>query len=89
MPGSSDEQMLEHKRDFLDAIKSRRPPIADVEEGHQVATACHLANLSLRLGRKLRWNPQTEEIIGDPEAAAQLVRPYRKPWDEVLRSLNL
>jgi predicted dehydrogenase len=89
MPGSSDQQMLEHKRNFLDAIKSRRPPIADVEEGHQVATACHLANLSLRLGRKLRWNPQTEEIIGDPEAAAQLVRPYRKPWDEVLRSLNL
>ena len=62
---------------------------ADVEEGHEVSVACHLANLSMRLGRKLRWDVKKEEIIGDREASAQLVRPYRQPWDEVLRSLNL
>jgi hypothetical protein len=45
--------------------------------------------MSLRLGRKIRWDPATEEIAGDPEASAQLVRPYRKPWDEVLRSFRL
>lgn len=78
-----------HARDFLDCVKSRRRPVADVEDAHRTATACHLANLSLRLGRKLRWDPENEEILGDREASAQLIRPYRKPWDEVLRNLNL
>jgi predicted dehydrogenase len=87
--GSSDEQFDLHVRNFIDCIKSRERPIADVEGGHQVTTACHLANLSLRLGRKLRWDPEKEEIPGDKEANAMLVRPYRKPWDDVLRSLNL
>ena len=87
-PGSSDEQFDLHVRDFIDCIKSRRRPIADVEDGHQVATACHLANLSLRTGRKLRWDPEKEEILGDRETAAMLERPYRRPWDEVLRSLR-
>ncbi len=76
-----------HARNFLDCIKSRERPVADVEEGHRVATACHLANLSLRLGRKLRWDPEQEQIVGDPEASAHLVRPYREPWDAVLRSV--
>jgi len=85
--GSSAEQFDLHARNFLDCVKTRQQPHSDVEGGHQVATACHLANLSLRLGRKLRWNPDTEEIAGDPEASAMLERPYRKPWDAVLRGL--
>ena len=68
-------------------MKGRQRPIADVEGGHQTTTACHLANLSLRLGRKLKWDPEKEEILGDREAAAMLERPYRKPWDGVLRGL--
>ncbi|PYT29093.1 MAG: hypothetical protein DMG57_12825 [Acidobacteria bacterium] len=89
MAGSSQEQFDLHVRNFLDCIKSRQRPIADVEQGHQVSTACHLANISLRTGRKIRWNPETEEIIGDREASKWLERPYRKPWDEVLRSFHL
>jgi predicted dehydrogenase len=89
MAGSSQEQFDLHARNFLDCVKSRERPIADVEQGHQVTTACHLANISLRTGRKIRWNPDTEEIIGDAEAAKWLERPYRKPWDEVLRSFHL
>ena len=54
-----------------------------------MTTACHLANISLRLGRKLRWDADKEDITGDREASAYLVRPYRKPWDEVLRSFKL
>ena len=54
-----------------------------------MTTACHLANISLRTGRKIRWNPETEEIIGDAEASKWLERPYRKPWDDVLRSFHL
>ena len=85
----SAEPMDRHARNFLDCVKSRQMPVADVEEGHRVSVACHLANLSLRLGRALRWDVEKEEIIGDREAAAQLERPYRKPWDEVLRSFKL
>jgi len=86
-PGSSDEQFDLHARNFLDCIKSRQRPISDVEDGHRVAVTCHLANISLRTGRKIKWDPAKEEIIGDREAAAMLERPYRKPWDGVLKSL--
>ena len=89
MLGSSAEQLDLHVRNFLDCVKSRERPIADIEQGHQVTTACHLANISLRTGRKIRWNPETEEIVGDAEASKWLERPYRKPWDEVLRSYHL
>ena len=60
-----------------------------VESGHRVATVCHLANLSLRLGRKLRWDAGREEIIGDTEASRELVRPYRAPWDRELQALGV
>ncbi len=87
--GSSDEQFALHARNFVDCVKSRERPIADVEGGHRVTTTCHLANLSLRLGRKLRWDPEKEDFPGDAEASARLVRPYRKPWDKVLASFHL
>ncbi len=83
------EPMGAHAQHFLDCIRSRQRPVADVEDGHQVTTACHLANLSMQLGRKLKWDPEKEEIIGDKEASSKLVRPYSKPWDQVLRSFNL
>jgi predicted dehydrogenase len=83
------EPMGLHAQHFIDCVKSRKRPVADVEDGHQVTAACHLANLSMQLGRKLRWDPEKEEIIGDKEANARLVRPYSKPWDQVLRSFNL
>lgn len=87
--GSSEEQFDLHVRNFLDCIKTRQRTVSDVEDGHQTAVACHLANLSLRLGRALRWDPVKEEIIGDAAASALLERPYRKPWDAALKSLNL
>jgi predicted dehydrogenase len=85
----TDDVMLVNKRNWLDCIRTRKQPFADAEDGHRVATACHLANLSLRLGRMLRWDPVKEDIIGDREASAMLVRPYRKPWDDVLASLKV
>ncbi len=87
--GSSEEQFDLHVRNFLDCIKARQRPIADVEDGHRVATACHIANISLRTGRKLQWDADKETIVGDKEAAAMLIRPYRKPWNNVLESLKL
>jgi predicted dehydrogenase len=87
--GSEKDQFRRHVRDFLDAVKSRRPPVSDVESAHRVSTVCHLANLSLRLGRRLRWDAAKEDVVGDPEASRLLVRPYRAPWDAELKALGV
>jgi predicted dehydrogenase len=69
-----------HARNFLDCVKSRQRPNADVEEGHRSAVMCHLGNISTRLGRSLRWDAAKEQVAGDPEANQMLARPYRGPW---------
>jgi hypothetical protein len=69
-----------HHTNWLECIKSRKLPICDVEIGHRSATVCHLGNLSIRLGRTIKWDPVKEEIIEDTEAAKMLSRPYRAPW---------
>jgi predicted dehydrogenase len=81
--GSGDKRLYvskNHYQNFLDCIKSRQKPIADVEIGHRTATVCHLGNIAVRLGRKIQWDPAKEQIIGDNEAAAMLTRPYRAPY---------
>jgi hypothetical protein len=85
--GMTDYQL--HHRNFLDCMRSRKDPIGDIESGHRVATVCHLANISMRTGRKITWDADKEQIVGDPEANARLVRPYRKPWDAELRALGV
>lgn len=85
--GDNRAQFKQHVRNFLDCIKSRKEPISDLESSHRVATICHLANLSLRLGRRIAWNGDKEEIVGDAEAARMLERPYRAPWDRELKAI--
>jgi hypothetical protein len=85
--GNERSQFANHARNFIDCVKSRKEPISDVASAHRTARACHLANSSLRLGRKIRFDPEKESPIGDPQAAAALTRPYRAPWDGVLKSL--
>jgi predicted dehydrogenase len=85
--GDTAGQFLAHVDDFLSAVRTRRQPVSDLESGQRVSTICHLANLSLRLGRSLRWDGKNETVLGDPEAARQLERPYRAPWDRELRRL--
>jgi predicted dehydrogenase len=85
--GDEFDQFRRHARDFLDCIRSRREPVSGLEDSHRVATACHLANLSLRLNRPLRWDAGRETVIGDPEAEKLLERPYRAPWDAERRAL--
>jgi len=66
--------------DFLKCVRSRKDPYFPVEIGHRVSTLCHLANLAIRLGRKLRWDPSAERFVNDPEADQLLDRPRRAPW---------
>jgi predicted dehydrogenase len=69
-----------HVRNFLDCVKSRKRPNADVEEGHLTAVMCHLGNISTRLGRSLNWDAGKEAIVNDSEAGEWMMRPYRAPW---------
>jgi predicted dehydrogenase len=69
-----------HMKDFLSAIASRGRPVADIEQGYISTTSCILANLSMKLGRSLAWDPVTGQVMGDPEANRLLRRPYRAPW---------
>jgi predicted dehydrogenase len=85
--GNDLDQFRRHARNFIDCVRSRQEPAASLESAHRVVTACHLANLSLRLNRTLRWDAESESVIGDPEAQALLVRPYRAPWDAVKKAL--
>jgi predicted dehydrogenase len=77
-PGT--EMDVAHVRNFLDCVKSRKPPVAEVEEGHLTAAMCHLGNIATRLGRSLRWDTEKEEFVGDAEANGRLHYEYRKPW---------
>jgi predicted dehydrogenase len=70
-----------HMLDFLAAIDKKSRPIADIEAGHISTASCIIANLSMRLGRPLSYDPVNKIIINDPEATALLARPYRGPWN--------
>ncbi|MGE0607997.1 MAG: Gfo/Idh/MocA family protein [Pirellulales bacterium] len=69
-----------HMQDLLAARESRGKPIADVEQGHISSASCILANLSMQLGRSLKWDQERQRIANDEEANRLLRRPYRSPW---------
>jgi len=66
--------------DFLKCVKTRKDPYFPVDIGHRVSTVCHLANIAIKVGRKLRWDPVKEEFVNDPDANKMLSRPMRSPW---------
>jgi hypothetical protein len=69
-----------HHRNFIDCVKSRQQPIAHAGIGCRTATICHLNNIAMLLGRKLRWDPKSEKILDDPEASKLLLPSFREPW---------
>jgi hypothetical protein len=72
----SDEQ----HGNWLDCIQSRKQPISPVEIGHRACSVCLITHISMKLGRKLNWNPDTERFVNDDEANGMLSRPQRKPY---------
>jgi predicted dehydrogenase len=66
-----------HIANFCAAIRGEAQLNAEIQEGHLSATLCHLGNIATRLGRSLRFNPQTERVLGDEEADRMLCRNYR------------
>jgi len=70
----------DHHQNFLDCVRSRANTITPAETAHRSASVGHLGVIAMEVGRKIKWDPATETIIDDPEAARLLGHSYRKPW---------
>ncbi|MEX2114841.1 MAG: Gfo/Idh/MocA family oxidoreductase [Pirellulales bacterium] len=75
------DAIINHMGNFFDCVRTRQQPLADVASQHRSVSTCHLANISMRLGRKLTWNPATEKFVGDEEANGWLRREQRKGFE--------
>jgi predicted dehydrogenase len=69
-----------HHTDFLNSVRSRQPPGANADVACRSITVAHLGNLAEELGRPLKWDPQRERFVNDPEADRFIMRPLRSPW---------
>lgn len=75
------EQPIAHLRNFVDCIKSRSRPAAEIETGHVSSALCHLGNIAYRVGREVTFFPETATFAADKEANLLLSRSYRSPWE--------
>jgi hypothetical protein len=73
-------ESVEHRRNFLDSVKSRKPTITPVEVAHHSIIPGHLGLISMLTGRKIHWDVKAEKIVGDEEASKLLSRPYREGY---------
>ena len=70
----------DHIQNFLESIKTGRETTCSPEKSHRATTICHVANICLRLGRSVEWDPKSELFINDPEANRMISRAMRPPW---------
>jgi len=70
----------DHHANFLECVRSRQLPHADIEIGHRSTSVCLLGNIAVDLRRRLVWDGQRERFVGDEQANRHLYRPYRAPW---------
>jgi predicted dehydrogenase len=80
---AGEDATAEHARNFIECVRSRAKPAADVEIGHRSTIVPHLGNIAYRTGRKIRWDAEKEQIVDDPDAAKLLGRTAREPWNLV------
>ena len=76
-----EEPTRAHTINFVDCVRSRKPPNADIEIGHRGTSIALLGNIAMKTGQKLHWDPQKEDFENAPDASALLTRPLRKPWN--------
>jgi predicted dehydrogenase len=70
-----------HMKNFFECVADRSEPISDVPSHHRAMTTCHLANIAIRLGRKITWDAEKEQIVGDAQANAFVSREQRKGYE--------
>ena len=75
------DAIVNHMGNFFDCVAARRTPISDVESQHRSVSTCHLANIAMKTGKTLRWDPARETFIDAPEADALLRRPQRSGFE--------
>lgn len=75
------DAIINHMGNFYDCVISRKQPLADVASQHRSVSVCHLANISMRLGRPLEWDPDQEKFVDDAEADGWLDRERRKGYE--------
>ncbi len=80
LQGTDGDLTQQHARNFLDCVRSRATPNADIEEGHRSTTLSLLSKISLAVGKRIEWDAETEQITNCPEANAMLRCEYREPW---------
>lgn len=73
--------LVNHFRNFFEAVAERKEPISDVFSHHRALSTCHLAGIAARLGRKIEWDPKQEVIVGDAMAQALVAREYRQGFE--------
>ena len=76
-----DRPLVDHFRNFFEAVVARKDPISDVHSHHRALSTCHLAGIAARLGRKLKWNPEAEKIVGDEQAQGFVGRTPRRGFE--------
>ncbi len=69
-----------HTADFFRSMRTRKQPVCPLEQGHYATTLGNVSDISLRLGRKLKWDPRNDQFIGDDQANSMLSRAERSPW---------
>ncbi len=74
------ERSNNHIGNWIECIRNRRQPICNVNVGHRSVTVCHIGNIAIRTGQRLRWNPEQQQFVDNAEANRMLSRPYRAPW---------
>jgi predicted dehydrogenase len=78
---STPDSTFQHVSNFIDCVRSRQQPAADIQIGHRASIVAHLGNIAYRTGRKIKWDGASEAIIGDAQASQLVGRTARKPWD--------
>jgi hypothetical protein len=80
---NEDEPTPLHAKYFVDCVRARKEPFANIEVGVRATAIACMGNVAYWTGRKLKWDAETWSFPGDKEADKFRVRPYRKPWDLV------
>ena len=73
--------LVDHFQNFFEGVRDRKEPISDVYSHHRALSTCHLAGIAARVGRKIAWNPEKQEVVGDALAQSLVARDYRKGFE--------
>ena len=77
----ANQSLVDHVRDFLECVKSRKQPISDIEIGHRSTSICLLGNIALRCQERIAWDVAGEKLVNSSDQAKKMLsREYRKPW---------